>query len=181
MIRYVAFLRGINLGKRRVEMARLRTLFEEMGFVDVATFIASGNVLFSAAERDASKLESRIAGGLQRAQGYDVDTFVRPLSAVAAIASSHPFPDGAESDTVHVAFLHDALDARTARSLAALRTTEDRFVVHGTEYYWSCSVRTSDSKVWTLRELKALALPSATMRNMTSVRKLVAKHQSDAE
>ena len=46
MPRYVAFLRGINLGKRRPPMSELKRLFEELGFTNVATFIASGNVLF---------------------------------------------------------------------------------------------------------------------------------------
>ncbi len=47
MPRYIAFLRGINLGKRRLPMSQLRSSFEELGFSDVKTFIASGNVVFS--------------------------------------------------------------------------------------------------------------------------------------
>ena len=46
MQRYIAFLRGINLGKRRLPMSQLRDLFEELGFDDVDTFIASGNIVF---------------------------------------------------------------------------------------------------------------------------------------
>ena len=52
MTRYVAFLRGINLGKRRVVMTDLKRAFEDAKFQNVATFIASGNVLFDSAVRD---------------------------------------------------------------------------------------------------------------------------------
>ena len=68
------------------------------------------------------------------------------------------------------------LPRETARKLAAVRTETDEFRVVGREYYWLCRIRTSDSKVWTLPEIKALRLPTATMRNMTSLRKLIAKH-----
>jgi uncharacterized protein (DUF1697 family) len=62
--RYVAFLRGINLGQRRPPMSRLRALFGEMGFDEVETFIASGNVLFSCRQKNCGRLEApnRFAG-----------------------------------------------------------------------------------------------------------------------
>lgn len=58
-------------------MVLLKARFEELGLAEVATFIASGNVLFSSRERDPSRLESRIAGHLETSLGYPVDTFVR--------------------------------------------------------------------------------------------------------
>jgi len=61
MQRYIAFLRGINLGKRRLLMSQLKALFEELGFDDVETFIASGNVVFSSKVTNTSRLESQIA------------------------------------------------------------------------------------------------------------------------
>ncbi len=89
MNRYVAFLRGMNLGKRRLEMSQLKTLFEELGYGQVATFIASGNVIFSTRERNAQKLEVRIAEHLERSLGYGVDTFVRTLDEVAVTDFDH--------------------------------------------------------------------------------------------
>jgi uncharacterized protein (DUF1697 family) len=176
-IRYVAFLRGMNLGKRRLEMGRLRELFEELGLEQVATFIASGNVIFTSGVGDTSALESRIARHLEKALGYGVDTFVRTVADVASIAGSTPFPeDGNEGITIHVGFLHDKPSAEVSRKLSSVRTAEDELRVVGREYYWLCRVRTSDSKVWSSREVKALLLPTSTMRNMSSVRKLVAKH-----
>lgn len=181
MTRYIAFLRGMNLGKRRIEMSRLKSLFVELGFKDVETFIASGNVIFSTPERVTKKLETRIAAHLEQSLGYDVDTFVRTVDEVAEIAGSKPFPDaGNDGITIHVGFLQDALDKPIAKALMAVRTSTDEFLVKGREYYWLCRIRTSDSKVWMSPDIKALKLPTSTMRNMSSVRKLVAKHGVDS-
>lgn len=175
--RYVAFLRGINLGKRRLPMSRLQELFVELGFSDATTFIASGNVIFSTRRTPAHRLEARIAQHLETSLGYPVDTFIRTAEEVVGVAQSKPFPeDGQPGITVHVGFWQTEPSAELARGLAAIRTAEDEFRVTGREHYWLCRVRITDSKVWTLPAFKALKFPTATMRNMTSVRKLVAKH-----
>ena len=177
MQRYVAFLRGINLGKRRMAMNRLKALFEELGFADVATFIASGNVVFSSKAKDASRLESRIAKHLEAALGYQVDTFVRTAEEVAAIGRFDVFDDDVRNGgACNVGFLHERLPPATARKLAAVRTENDQFRVIGREYYWFSRVGVAKSEVWKLPEVKALKLPDSTVRNMNTIRKLVAKH-----
>jgi uncharacterized protein (DUF1697 family) len=156
-------------------MAHLKAKFEDLGFADVGTFIASGNVLFSSRERDASRLESRIAAHLEKSLGYGVDTFVRTAEEVSVIARSKAFPDeGQPGITVHVGFFQRELAPATARALAAVRTSDDEFHVVGREFLWLCRIRTPDSKVWQHPAIKALKLPTMTMRNMTSLRKLAA-------
>jgi uncharacterized protein (DUF1697 family) len=176
MQRHIAFLRGINLGKRRLPMSRLKALFEELGLSDVATFIASGNVLFSTRARDLPRLENKIARHLEAALGYRVDTFIRTADEVAAIAQARVFPeDGKPGISIHVGFFHQSLPTDLARSLGKVQTAEDEFRVIGRELYWLCRVRTPESKVWALPEVKALRIPTLTMRNITSLRKLAAK------
>ena len=68
---HVAFLRGMNLGGRRITNDDLRAEFEALGFADVACFRASGNVVFSAKDGEA-KLTSEIEAGLGEALGYEV-------------------------------------------------------------------------------------------------------------
>lgn len=175
--RHVAFLRGINLGRRRPPMPRLKSLFEELGFDEVDTFIASGNVVFSSKQTDSGSLESRIARHLERSLGYGVDTFVRTAEAVIRIGGARVFPeDGSDGITIHVGFLQQKLSADIVRKLVAIRTKVDEFQVVGREIYWLCRVRTSESKAWTLPAIKALHLPTMTLRNLTSIRKLVSKH-----
>jgi uncharacterized protein (DUF1697 family) len=177
MQRYIAFLRGINLGKRRVPMKQLAALFAELGYQDTATFIASGNVLFSTKKSDADKLESKIAAHLEDSLGYGVDTFVRTTEEVSAISKLRLFPEeGAAGITIHVGFLQQKLPPEIANKLAAVRTEVDEFRVMDREYYWLCRIPAHESKVWSLPEVRQLRLPTSTMRNLTSVRKLVAQH-----
>ena len=177
MQHYVAFLRGINLGHRRIKMDRLRQLFEEMKFTGVATFIASGNVIFSSPARDGRRLAAQIEQHLAESLGYTVDTFVRTRAEVAAVAAFRPFSaaDLAHpGNTIHAGFWRDAPSAEQARGLLDCRTPVDEFCVSGREFYWLCRIRTPESKVWASPAMKALKLPSTSMRNVTNLRKLVA-------
>ena len=90
MPRFVAFLGGINVGGHRVTMDRLRAEFEALGFQNVSTFIASGNVLFEATG-SASSLESKIEVRLAEQLGYAVPTFVRSARAVRNASALEPY------------------------------------------------------------------------------------------
>ncbi len=175
---YVALLRGINLGNRRIKMEDLRALFEALKFRNVDTFIASGNVLFESANRDPGKLEAQIERHLAKSLGYEVDTFVRTRAEIAALATARPFPAAemaSAENTIHVGLWKEALEAARARQFAAIRTDVDQFHVDGRNFYWLCRIKTHESKVWALPELRALRLPSATLRNLKAVRRLTAE------
>src|SRR3954469_10909695 len=145
MPRYVAFLRGINLGKRRLSMSTLASIFQKIGHAEVATFIASGNVIFTSPSKNMAALEAKASAKLEAALGYGVDVFVRDIESVAKIAASKPFPDdGKDGTIIHVGFLHQELPADIARKLAAARTPHDQLRVFGREYYWLCHTRTSE-------------------------------------
>ena len=89
----LAFLRGINLGGRRVKLDRPAAYFEALAFTGVATFIVSGNVIFSGQSSDGRKLARQIEPSLSASLGYDVDTFVRTHAEVAALALPADLPD----------------------------------------------------------------------------------------
>jgi uncharacterized protein (DUF1697 family) len=177
MPHYIAFLRGINLGRRRPKMDALRGLFEELKFADVATFIASGNVIFASRSADPRQLTQKIQQHLQQRLGYAVDTFLRTRAEVAATAAFRPFSaaDLAHpAHTVYAGFLQEALSASQGRAMMACRTEVDEFCVAGREYFWLCRVRSVESSVWASPAMRAVKLPSSTMRNLTTVRKLAA-------
>jgi uncharacterized protein (DUF1697 family) len=89
---YVAFLRGMNLGNRRIKNEELRRHFEAMEFEEVATFRASGNVIFSAPKREGeAKLATRVEAELDERLGYDVPVFLRSSDEIAAVAAQEPF------------------------------------------------------------------------------------------
>lgn len=184
MPRYVAFLRGINLGRRRIKMDVLRERFVEQGFAEVATFIASGNVLFDSPARDAAKLAARIAAHLEKTLGYDVDTFLRTRTEVATVAASAPFPaaDMAAAHSVHAIFLHEPLDAATARALEAVQSDHDALRVAGREIYWLCRIPTPESDIWSSPAVRALKLPKrTTARNLNMLRRLAAEFPAAEE
>lgn len=177
MARYIAFLRGINLGKRHPAMSQLKALFEELGFAKVATFIASGNVIFETKSRDTEKLEKQIEQHLKNSLGYEVDTFVRSDADLGRILALDPFPKlSKDGSNVHVAFLKEALPGTLAKKFIACGNDDDAFAVKGREYYWLRRGRMTDSKIWETPTLKALKIPRGTIRNMTTIRKLAAKH-----
>ncbi len=178
MHHYIAFLRGMNLGNRRIKMDALRAHFEALKFANVETFIASGNVIFSSQIGDTSKLEASIQKHLEKSLGYAVDTFVRTRAEVTAVAAFQPFGPTDTSDpanTIHVGFLARPLSPEQQRGLTACHSEVDAFAVEGREYYWLCRhIKSHESKIWTSSQLKALKLPSSSMRNLTTMRKLAA-------
>ena len=179
MTHHIAFLRGINLGKRRIKMDRLAALFGELKFADVATFIASGNVIFSSKTGDGAKLEAQIEKHLHASLGYEADTFVRTRTEVAAVAAFRPFAKADLEDpanTVHAGFLKTELSATQHRGLEACWSEVDAFRVEGRDYYWLCRrIKSHESKIWASPEMRALKLPTSSMRNLTTIRRLAAE------
>lgn len=173
--RFVAFLRAINVGGHTVKMDHLRALFEEMGFSDAATFIASGNVIFGA-PAEGPELEARIERHLFDALGYEVATFVRPLSILAGVAAHDPFAggNGDGPGTMYIGFLKAPADGAACRALAGLGSDTDEFALHDRELYWLCHTRFSDSPVSGGMLEKTLDAP-LTLRNRNTLHWIVAK------
>jgi uncharacterized protein (DUF1697 family) len=176
MPRYFAFLRAINVGGHRLKMERLRELIEELGFEQVETFIASGNVVFSSTSMDARGMEARIADHLHEALGYEVPTFIRSqpeLEAVAAFQPSEPVPADLSA---YVIFLSEEADTECRQNLEALGTDADRFEFAGREVHRLIDGKLSDSPLFGVDLTKAVGGGPMTARNITTVRKLVAKY-----
>lgn len=91
MTKYVALLRGINLGKRQIKMAELKILFEELGFTDVRTLLASGNVVFAAKDAKPEALGSKIEAAIKEKFGFDVPVILRSEKEIGALVASNPF------------------------------------------------------------------------------------------
>ena len=177
MPRYIAFLRAINVGEHTVKMDRLRGIFESLGFANVETFIASGNVVFETAAMDAAALETRIASALQAALGYEVATFLRTDAELARIVAHEAFPpshlDAAQA--LNIAFLAAPLDAESVRKLMALKTAIDDFATHEREIYWLCRKKQSES-TFSNAVLEKTLRRQATFRGGNTVQKMAAKY-----
>lgn len=177
MNRYVAFLRGMNLGGRRIRNEELRAEFETLGLAEVACFRASGNVVFASEEGDEPTLIVHIEAGLGEALGYAVPIFLREAAELRAIATREPFDAAAlaaSKGKLQVAFLPAEPGGSGARDALALATDGDRLAIEGRELYWLPSGGVSETDL----DLKALeaAVGPWTMRTMGTVEQIVAKH-----
>ena len=173
--RSIAFLRAINVGGRRVKMDALRAIVAELGYAEVETFIASGNVIFRAGRTTPAALEAELEAHLRASLGYEVETFVRTDAELAEIAAFDPFPDSGPVHSVSVGFLKVAPTAEGRDRVHAAGNENEELLVHGREVYWLARVPVMDSTIWKGGVDRALGGPT-TFRNVTTVRKLVAKY-----
>jgi uncharacterized protein (DUF1697 family) len=180
MERYVAFLRGINLGNRRIKNDELRAQFERLGLAEVATFRASGNVIFAADSAAEDAVAAEIEAGLEKGLGYDVAVFLRSAGEVVEIADREPF-DAKLVETskgkLQVLFLGRKPTAKARRTALALASDEDRLEIAGRELFWLPSGGISDSEL----DLKAIdrVLGKGTMRTKGTIDQIAAKHCQD--
>jgi uncharacterized protein (DUF1697 family) len=177
MERYVAFLRGMNLGGRRIKNDELGSEFEALGFADVACFRASGNVVFGAGEGDEAALTVRIEAGLKESLGYEVPVFLRSATELLSIAASEPFEVSlvaASKGKLQVVFLLDTPTKKQRKDALDMATAEDRLALDGRELYWLPSGGMSESEL----DLKAIgaALGLTTIRTKGTVDQIAAKY-----
>lgn len=179
---YFAFLRAINVGGHTVTMDRLKGIFQALGFSDVSTFIASGNVVFQTDGTDASVLERRIEGHLRETLGYTVATFLRTTDELARVATLEPFERSAtgERETLYIGFLAAPPEAAARDRLLALNSDDDLLHVDGREIYWLRRGSFMDSPLGGAAFEKALGKQATTLRNVSTVRRLAAKYENPA-
>jgi uncharacterized protein (DUF1697 family) len=180
MFRFVAFLRAINVGGgRTVKMQSLRQVFESLGFSKVATFIASGNVVFETTTKKTKTLERKIEKALKKALGYEVRTFVRGEAELVKIANYRPFPQSQFDETwqSNIIFLADNLNEKLKQSVNALGTNTDAFEVHGREIYWRRR-RKQNGALFSTVPLEKILGPAFTVRGANTIEKIVSKYCS---
>ena len=174
MPKYVAFLRAINVGGHTVKMDSLRQMFEAIGFANVSTFIASGNVIFDSKSKNTKALERKIEDYLQLTLAYSVATFLRSTSELAEIAGYRPFKDfdlNVKVPALYIGFISSDPSDESKKKIHSFTSKVDEFHVAGREVYWLCRTKFSDSNISSALLEKTLGM-QATFRNSTTVRKI---------
>ena len=177
-MKYVAFLRAINVGGHTVKMDHLASLFESMGFAKVETFIASGNVIFDSKTRSTTALEKKIEKELQAALGYEVKTFIRTLNEVADVIRDESFQtDELEEpgNILYVGFMSATPEEAAIKQLTSLVDDVNDFRVREREVYWLRRTKVGESQYSGGIIEKTLRTP-VTFRNSTTVKKILAKY-----
>jgi uncharacterized protein (DUF1697 family) len=169
--RYVAFLRGINLGPtNKISMPELRAMAEDLGYTDVATYINSGNLIFASTKK-AAALEREISAAIKQHFGTDTDVAVRTPAQLKKILADNPYPEGSPSQ-VTVAFLTKAAGPGAKEKVAQMATDAEPFTFAGTEVYVHYSNGLGKSKL--AERFSSIIGVSSTVRNLNTVTKVLA-------
>jgi uncharacterized protein (DUF1697 family) len=172
-VRYVALLRGINVGGRTlVRMADLKTCFEDLGFAGVSTYIASGNVLFESDEDDAAGLATTIEAAIEQRFELPVKVVVLDRQAYARIVEAIPEPwIGDRTVRANVAFVRRGTDARqVVRELEPDAAVEEVKAVDGA-ILWATR-RDSLNRSVMRKLIGGAAYKELTVRNLNTTLKL---------
>ncbi|ACQ80349.1 protein of unknown function DUF1697 [Beutenbergia cavernae DSM 12333] len=175
MTRYVALLRGVNVGGITVRSARLAEMARGMGLDDVRTVLASGNLVFSSDE-PVERLKTRIESELSDTFGYDAWIVLTTSAHVAQVVAAYPFEPDREGHHAYVVFgSHPGVLAElTAEATSVVGTSgADEQVAPGDGVlYWECpkgsTLDTAVSKVLARKAYRQ----STTNRNLRTLRKL---------
>ena len=167
MGRYVALLRGINVGgKNLIKMAALSACFEKHGFEDVVTYIQSGNVLFTSRKSARAKLTGRLEAVLAATFGYQASVVVRTRKQMQDVVARAPKGFGNEPAKYRydVVFLKEPLTAPTALSSVPTKPGVDQvFAGAGVLYFSRLIARASQSRLSKL--VSSPIYSSVTIRN----------------
>lgn len=172
-MRYVALLRAVNVGGRKVTMKELKEMAGEIGYENARTLVASGNLVFDTKKTSDTKLETTLEAAIEKTFGLFSDVMVRNPDEWTAIINANPFPKKAKDDPAHLVCMvcKTAPDAKAIEAwLEGFRAKYDKgekLKVTGREIYIDYGASIGQSK---------LALPkklaTGTARNWNTMLKL---------
>lgn len=174
MTRCIALLRGINVGRaKRVPMAELRALVEEMGFQGVRTLLNSGNVIFDAPPRSVRGVVAKLEKAIESRFGFPVPVVVVTAAELDSIIEANPLRQaGKDPSRFLVAFVSSSGALTAVQSLASEKWTPEAFAIGDRAAYLWCPNGIIDSKLG--KEFGRVTGALATTRNWATVQKLQA-------
>ena len=170
---FVALLRGVNVGgNNMISMRALKESFEAMGFKQVATYINSGNIIFTTKETDARKLERKIEQMLSKEYQLESKVVIRSLAEMAQLVKSLPRSwDGDSSRKYNVIFLRHAIDSEKILADLPVKNDIEELLYRPGTLLWSAlaseAARSNMVKLATRKIYKDM-----TVRNLNTTKKL---------
>ncbi|HYO04937.1 MAG TPA: DUF1697 domain-containing protein [Mycobacterium sp.] len=174
MTRYVAFLRGVNVGGVNLKMAEVAVALTDARFTDVTTVLASGNLLMTSSatvgtvRKDAEK-------ALREAFGYDAWVLAYEIDDVRAVSDAYPFEREVDGHHSYVTFVTDADVLDELADLAKDAGPDEKIERGDGVVYWqapkSGTLDTTIGKTMGKKRYKS----STTTRNLRTIDKVLAK------
>jgi uncharacterized protein (DUF1697 family) len=179
---HVALLRGINVGGRnKVAMAELRELVASLGHSDVATYIQSGNVVFTAAGADPAALAASLEGRIAERLGVRPRVVVLGRDELRQVIADNPYPDEANPKCLHAMFRDEPLEPGEVAEIAAAEQRarqkggrDEARVVGRTVFLHTPDGFGTSELAALLNRPSTRATATATARNWATVTKLMA-------
>ncbi|MGK9146156.1 DUF1697 domain-containing protein [Plantibacter flavus] len=179
--RWVALLRGVNVGGITIRSSELAAAFRALGLTEVRTVLASGNVVFAdpelapatASRADRSALKGRIEQALGSAFGYEAWIVLTTQRALSEIVDAYPWSEEAELQP-YVMFSSEqsSLDELLAYA-HGLHDEPDRVAAGDAVLYWEVPKGSSVDTAFAKQSAKARFKPHVTTRNLRTLRKLL--------
>lgn len=174
-MRYIAFLRGINVGSgRKVPMADLKKLCESLGLKNVQTYIQSGNLVFELAQPEPiSELEARLQKAFSETFGFEIPVLIRTAEEWAESVAQNPFlkEENADIDRLHLTCLKELPSPGLVEKIKTFQFLPDRYEIIGRDVFIFCAAGYGTSKLVNSFFESKLKTP-ATTRNWKTVMKL---------
>jgi len=172
-MRYVALLRGINVGgNTMIKMEELRKTFEALGFQRVVSYINSGNIAFDAKKASEPNLVRKIEVAVEKLIDKPVQVMVREQSDIARVIANNPFDGRYQSHKeMHVLFLKSELSVEQISWLTEATPSGEHFQVSGREIYCHLPMGVADSYLGRGQFEKKIKA-AVTARNWRTVEKL---------
>ncbi|HEY4225001.1 MAG TPA: DUF1697 domain-containing protein [Pseudolysinimonas sp.] len=170
MTRYVALLRGVNVGGVNIKMAELASVVSGLGYPEVKTVLASGNVLFTSTDA-AAAAKSALEAALRTEFGYEAWVHVLTVDAIANIVAGYPFARSAERHA-YVVFVVKP-EVREQLLAVELDPTVEQAKAGDGVIYWSVPKGSTLDSAMGKAQSKASYKPWLTTRNLNTLEKLV--------
>lgn len=172
-MKFIAILRGINVGgRRRVRMEDLRRFMEEAGFAEVETYIQSGNIVF---EDPKSRSEAEIATAIEKLISdhyyFEVPVIVWSAKELQAAITENPYARDYKVDRLHLTFLKEEPSLEALDDIEVYDFPPDLYMISGRKVFIYCDGKYSDSKL-TNKFFEDKLKVAATTRNWKTVQEL---------
>lgn len=169
MKKYIAFLRGINVGNIRIKMPDLKNAFQDMGFQNAVTFLQTGNVVFDS-EKNMSEIKAILEKGLSETFHYQAFVLLYEFDSLSEIVAKYPFEKD-ENSHAYVVFVESQ---SIFEELTAISSDMDEKIAAGnTVLYWKVTKGESTDTVFSKILAKAKYKSNTTVRNINTLAKML--------
>jgi uncharacterized protein (DUF1697 family) len=172
MTKYIAFLRGINVGNIRIKMTDLKAAFTQIGFTDVVTYLQTGNVVFDS-DKTLDTIKPILEKGLSDTFKYDAYVLLYPFEVLTGIIAACPFPSS-ETHHNYVMFISNLVIFDELYTLSRGLGEETNLIEVGNGVlYWKVQIGKSLDTPFAKLTAKAKYKSSVTVRNINTLEKMI--------